>query len=47
MPAKPTTDDEATAKIVADLDYYAQLMLAGALPQMPQRPCDATPPPVS
>ena len=35
--------DEATERIIADLDHYAQLMLAGAMPPMPEPPCDASP----
>lgn len=31
MPAEPL--DESTARLVADLDYLSQLMLAGALPE--------------
>ena len=44
MPAAPKIANEATARIIADFDYLAQLMLAGALPPLPQRPCDAPPP---
>ena len=35
--------EAATQQIIADFDYLAQLMLAGAMPPLPQRPCDATP----
>ena len=31
MPAEPL--DESTARLIADLDYLSQLMLAGALPE--------------
>ena len=34
MPAKPRTVEELTARILADIDHHAQLMLAGAMPPL-------------
>ena len=45
MPAEgldPEIANDATERIVADLDHIAQLMWSGSMPPMPQRPSDAT-----
>ena len=34
MPDHPMTIEELTARIVADIDHHAQLMLAGAMPPL-------------
>ena len=37
-----STADAATEQIIADMDYLAQLMLAGSMPPLPSRPCDVS-----